>query len=443
MRGRVKRGGESLDLFWNGSLCTAHGKRIAFAIAAAGPRLFCAWMLLFVVFPSEREGKKDTCNVFSNDRNAVINDSSLYITLFETGTRRPTATWDYTARTTNESPRPSTAANTNSESALTISTVRTSLCILSFLFCFFSPSFILFENLWKASRSACWNDRDRTGETLFVTAASVSPSLRWRRKRTLSAFQIRLPSDPFRGVENAIPKRQKETCFSFHLEKKNISYANGARVTGTQSPVGSRNTEAAWRHRFSLSLFYFNEKEKKNLKDNNILIIILRVCTYMRTWAAKKGERVNRALSFTVYTSADSSLNDQIRQRSSSVGNLGCDRWIKRRRRRKQNVLKMKRENATTSFHLVPFLLSFRNIKNDDAMVIRLLPSSPSCNTFRRRLLFIPAHSCPIPLRCRKKKKKNESASMLITSQWWEWLPSRPTAERKRIIYDLVSIIFF
>ena len=225
--------------------------------------------------------------------------------------------------------------------------------------------------------------------------------------------------------------------------KKNISYANGARVTGTQSPVGSRNTEAAWRHRFSLSLFYFNEKEKKNLKDNNILIIILRVCTYMRTWAAKKGERVNRALSFTVYTSADSSLNDQIRQRSSSVGNLGCDRWIKRRRRRKQNVFKMKRENATTSFHLVPFLLSFRNIKNDDAMVIRLLPSSPSCNTFRRRLLFIPAHSCPIPLRCRKKKKKNESASMLITSQWWEWLPSRPTAERKRIIYDLVSIIFF
>ena len=76
-----------------------------------------------------------------------------------------------------------------------------------------------------------------------------------------------------------------------------------------------------------LSLFFsFNEKEKKNLKDNNILIIILRVCTYMRTWAAKKGERVNRALSFTVYTSADSSLNDQIRQRSSSVGNLGCDR---------------------------------------------------------------------------------------------------------------------
>ena len=139
VRGRVKRGGESLDLFWNGSLCTAHGKRIAFAIAAAGPRLFCAWMLLFVVFPSEREGKKDTCNVFSNDRNAVINDSSLYITLFETGTRRPTATWDYTARTTNESPRPSTAANTNSESALTISTVRTSLCILSFLFCFFFP----------------------------------------------------------------------------------------------------------------------------------------------------------------------------------------------------------------------------------------------------------------------------------------------------------------
>ena len=259
----------------------------------------------------------------------------------------------------------------------------------------------------------------------------------------------------FERISNSSSIRSVSRCGKCHSKtpegnlfllppgKKNISYANGARVTGTQSPVGSRNTEAAWRHRFSLSLFYFNEKEKKNLKDNNILIIILRVCTYMRTWAAKKGERVNRALSFTVYTSADSSLNDQIRQRSSSVGNLGCDRWIKRRRRRKQNVFKMKRENATTSFHLVPFLLSFRNIKNDDAMVIRLLPSSPSCNTFRRRLLFIPAHSCPIPLRCRKKKKKNESASMLITSQWWEWLPSRPTAERKRIIYDLVSIIFF
>ena len=57
------------------------------------------------------------------------------------------------------------------------STYESLYLIFSFLF-FFSPSFILFENLWKASRSACWNDRDRTGETLFVTAASVSPSLR-------------------------------------------------------------------------------------------------------------------------------------------------------------------------------------------------------------------------------------------------------------------------
>ena len=444
MRGRVKRGGESLDLFWNGSLCTAHGKRIAFAIAAAGPRLFCAWMLLFVVFPSEREGKKDTCNVFSNDRNAVINDSSLYITLFETGTRRPTATWDYTARTTNESPRPSTAANTNSESALTISTVRTSLCILSFLFCFFFPRRLSCSRIYGRLRAlpAGMIETGRAKHSSsrphpFLLPCDEEGKELWAHfKFVFHPIRFAVWKMPFQNARRKLvsPSTWKKKHFVCKRRPCNW-HAVAGWVTKYRSCVKTSF--------LSLSLFLFNEKEKKNLKDNNILIIILRVCTYMRTWAAKKGERVNRALSFTVYTSADSSLNDQIRQRSSSVGNLGCDRWIKRRRRRKQNVFKMKRENATTSFHLVPFLLSFRNIKNDDAMVIRLLPSSPSCNTFRRRLLFIPAHSCPIPLRCRKKKKKNESASMLITSQWWEWLPSRPTAERKRIIYDLVSIIFF
>ena len=256
-------GGESLDLFWNGSLCTAHGKRIAFAIAAAGPRLFCAWMLLFVVFPSEREGKKDTCNVFSNDRNAVINDSSLYITLFETGTRRPTATWDYTARTTNESPRPSTAANTNSESALTISTVRTSLCILSFLFCFFFPRRLSCSRIYGRLR-ALPAGMIETGRAKHSSSRPHPFLLPCDEEGKELWAHFKFVFHPIRFAVWKMPfQNARRKLVSPSTWKKNISYANGARVTGTQSPVGSRNTEAAWRHRFSLFFFLLTKKKRK------------------------------------------------------------------------------------------------------------------------------------------------------------------------------------